>query len=143
MDDEDIPTPPDWEAFKRRFDDWSLNPQQPPSDHTDWMEPMMQASWDEAMHNVPRPGREEVFETHRYVVVKLRVKDVVLLDQIRLLINDSELIVKWSRHRERRIRFPVLVVPKTARAKYRDGVLQIIAIKKKGKSSYLEIPVRY
>ncbi|MFE5319513.1 Hsp20/alpha crystallin family protein [Paenibacillus sp. NPDC056579] len=83
----------------------------------------------------------EVFETHNYVIVKLKMNDQanpnvkIRTDQIKIegLVKNKAQIIKLPCH----------VIPSGSRASYKDGILQIKMKKKKINKSYHEVNVRY
>lgn len=91
-----------------------------------------------------KPLREETFETHHYVIVRLHVPPYV---------NERKLQVHASAHRlkitglpggaEQTVVFPLAVSPDTARALYKDGILQVKLLKRKTSERFEEIYIRY
>lgn len=83
----------------------------------------------------------EVFETHHYVIVKLKLpkpnNPIVHVRADRVTIEDSPKLKRQA------VRLPSLVLPHLTRASHKDGILQIKMRKRKINKSTHEIHVRY
>jgi hypothetical protein len=83
----------------------------------------------------------EVFETHHYVIVKLKLPQpnnpIVHVRADRITIEDSPLLKKQA------VRLPCLVLPHLSRASHKDGILQIKLRKRKLNKTIHEVHVRY
>ncbi|PZE22372.1 Hsp20/alpha crystallin family protein [Paenibacillus xerothermodurans] len=88
-----------------------------------------------------RSGAAEVFETHHYVILK--VKMPYEADPLVKLRVDQVKIESALKNISQIIRLPCLVVPSTGRATYKDGVLQVRIKKRKISKLYRDISVRY
>jgi len=83
----------------------------------------------------------EVFETHDRVIVKMDIPKKTNLDEIRLYVNGNQ-IKLINMNETQFVKLPSFVNSKTARALYKDGILQI-QMKKQSKSEhYREIFIR-
>lgn len=133
----------DWSQFQNFFQRQSPPGAKAFTEDLSWVEQMVRTSVDQAMKAVPQLIRQEVFETHRHVIIKLQVPKRGVLDEWRLLLNDYHLLVKMAHGKEERITFPVAVVPSTARARYKDGILQIQVRKRRTSGGYREISATY
>lgn len=81
----------------------------------------------------------ETFETHTHVYVRIRLHRREDPKSLQVLIrSDHVKIIGMLYEPEKILSFPCMVAPKTAKAKVRDGVLQISARKRKAKDAYYE-----
>lgn len=130
----------DWKAFadyfKRLF---------PASSETGMsIEQTVKASIASAMADLLQDKSEQIeqFETHRSIIIKLKLPHRQQLNDMHLQLNDAHMKISgWRQHDIQTIRFPTAVWPKTAKAVYRNGVLQIQIRKKEKRSSYHVINV--
>lgn len=86
--------------------------------------------------------KSDVFETHDRVIVKIYVSDLKSADQFRLMVKSTQVKLEnlfEKTHHAINLRSPIQ--PKSARAKYRDGVLQISARKLGNEHSFREIMI--
>jgi len=85
------------------------------------------------------PPSAETFETHTHVYARIRLHRREDPKSLQVLVrSDHVKIIGLLYEPEMIISFPSIVAPKTAKAKVRDGVLQIGARKRKAKDSYYE-----
>jgi HSP20 family molecular chaperone IbpA len=113
--------------------------------NTSWVDDYVRQVLDKTMPKqevMPNLGNSsEVFETHYYVVVKVTISyEANPLVKIR---PDQVKIETSPNHKELIIPLPTLVVPSTARATYKDGILQIKIRKTKFSKSYRDVAIRY
>ncbi|OXM84754.1 Hsp20/alpha crystallin family protein [Paenibacillus rigui] len=114
---------------------------------TSWVEDYVQQVLTKSMpvlgsSNKRSAGSAEVFDTHNYVIVKVKMSDQkcsptvkVRVDQVRFdgMENGTKKIVPLPCH----------VIPHTSRSSFKDGILQVKMRKKKINKTYYEIPIRY
>ncbi|NHN28295.1 Hsp20/alpha crystallin family protein [Paenibacillus agricola] len=112
-----------------------------------WVEGYVQQMLQKTMSNSKIPhtlgikGLPEVFETHHYVIIKLKLSQpnhpIIHVRADRVTIEDSPQLKKQS------VRLPCLVLPHHSRASHKDGILQIKLRKRKLNKTVHEIQVRY
>lgn len=91
-----------------------------------------------------KPLREETFETHHYVIVRLHVP--VFVNERRLRVHASAQRLKIAGlpgDEEQVVALPFPVSPSSARAMYKDGILQVKLLKRKITERFEEIYIRY
>jgi HSP20 family molecular chaperone IbpA len=113
--------------------------------NTSWVDDYVRQMLDNTMPKqeiLPNLGNSfEVFETHYYVVVKVKISyEANPLVKIR---PDQVKVETSPNHKELIIPLPTLVVPSTGRATYKDEILQIKIRKTKFSKSYREVAIRY
>jgi hypothetical protein len=92
---------------------------------------------------IPRSSKlfHEVFETHNYVIIKLKMPDpgnpLVKVRADQVIIESS---YKGKKHE---IPLPCWVTPRLSRATHKDGILQIKLRKRKFNKTYETVPIRY
>jgi HSP20 family molecular chaperone IbpA len=86
-------------------------------------------------------GTAEVFDTHNYVIVKLKLPHPnnpnVKVRADRVTIEDSPDLKKQS------VQLPCLIVPRLSRVSHKNGILQIKLRKRKINKAWHDINVRY
>jgi HSP20 family molecular chaperone IbpA len=86
-------------------------------------------------------GKSEVFETHHYVIVKLKLphpnNPVVKVRTDQVVIEDNPNVNRQA------VQLPCLIIPRLSRASYKNGILQIKLRKRKINKTYHDIFVRY
>ncbi|TDF98144.1 Hsp20/alpha crystallin family protein [Paenibacillus piri] len=113
---------------------------------TTWVEDYVQQIFEKSL---PKTGvvrslrtKPEIFETHHHVIVKLALaQQANPIIKVRTDLIKIESIV--NSQKPQLIRLPCHVIPSTARASYRDGILQIKVRKKRLNKTYHEVNVRY
>lgn len=143
MKQEHIPNM-NWEAFvdyfRRTF---------PPSDYgaaSHWLEKEVKDSIESAMAGMRLMDSESIdlFETHRSVIAKIIVPNRRILKSLSIRVNEEHMKVSGFRHKEiQTIRFPTFVIPSTAKAVYKNGVLQVQIRKKEKSERYYELNIEY
>lgn len=83
----------------------------------------------------------EVFETHNYVIVKMKMHDQA--NPIVKIRTDQVKIDGISTNKSQTVKLPCHVIPQDSRASYKDGILQIKMRKRKINKTYHEVSVRY
>lgn len=87
--------------------------------------------------------KSDVFETHDRVIVKIYISDAKSADQFRLMVKSTQVKLEdFFEKTHHTIKLPSPIQPKSARAKYRDGVLQISARKLGHEDSFREIVIQ-
>ncbi|SFL44479.1 hypothetical protein SAMN03159341_10697 [Paenibacillus sp. 1_12] len=83
----------------------------------------------------------EIFETHHYVIIKFKLPQpsnpIVKARADRVTIEDKPLLKKQS------VKLPCLVVPRSSKASYKNGILQIKMRKRKVDQTAYDVYVRY
>ncbi|MFS0722793.1 Hsp20/alpha crystallin family protein [Paenibacillus sp. 1P07SE] len=137
----------DWEQMKRWMGQGGLPQAQEMLKQPDWVEryvgqllggalPGMQAG-------LSGNGKPELFETHRFVIVKLPIPAAVRDAELRLFIRPDRIKLAMGEGREARIvRLPCLVLPSTCRALLASGILQVKLKKRRAGDQYEEMPIR-
>lgn len=138
-------SPMDWAKFEHYFRELFSSSM---SKHGDlaWMQKMLEPSLYNDLKDIQLAmvsQQPEVFETHRQVIVRVAVTDPTLLDHIRIRMCEHHLVLEGMEREEVRVLLPTAVKPRTARARYRDEVLQISARKRNIETYYHEVPVIY
>jgi HSP20 family molecular chaperone IbpA len=107
----------------------------------DYVKEMLEMSMPKAGISRGESASSEVFETHNYVIIKLRMPDpgnpLVRVRTDRVIIETS------YKGKKQEIPLPCLVTPRLSRASHKDGILQIKMRKRKLNKTYHEIPIRY
>ncbi|GIQ67866.1 hypothetical protein DUZ99_03095 [Xylanibacillus composti] len=138
-------SPMDWSKFEEYFQ--HIFPSAlPKQNDSAWLKEWIGTSMGKGLEHVPfafAGSQPEVFETHRLVVVRANVPDPARLDHMRIRLSENVLLLEGLRREEVRLPLPAAVKPRTARAVYRDGVLQITARKRYADISYHEVPIAY
>jgi HSP20 family molecular chaperone IbpA len=86
--------------------------------------------------------KAEVFETHNHVIVKISIS-YEANPIVKVRTDAVKIEGMFDNKKQQLIRLPCLVVPSTARATYKEGILQIKVRKKKLNKSYREVSIRY
>ncbi|NOU93342.1 hypothetical protein GC093_08950 [Paenibacillus sp. LMG 31456] len=87
-------------------------------------------------------SKAEVFETHYHVIVKTPISYEVN-PAVKVRPDLIKIEGQLDNKKNQLIRLPCLVVPSTAKATYKEGILQIKIRKKKLNKTYREVSIRY
>jgi HSP20 family molecular chaperone IbpA len=85
----------------------------------------------------------EVFETHDRIIAKINIPQHIKLDNIRVYVNGSNIkLEEINEGLNQLIKLPASINEKSAKALFRDGILQIQSKKQFTKSDYHEVFIR-
>lgn len=94
----------------------------------------------------PLPGRlpVELFQTHHYVIVRFRVPDGMKARRLRVFAAPTKLRLEGlPQERKQVVELPSAVRPESARALYKNGVLQVKLAKRGRRERFEEIFIRF
>ncbi|WP_128655701.1 Hsp20/alpha crystallin family protein [Paenibacillus sp. 598K] len=137
----------DWEQMKRWMGQGGTPQPDQVLSQSDWVQryvgKLLGASLAGLQPNLPGGGEPELFETHRFIIAKLKIPAGVRDDQLRLLVRPDRIKLMTGGGREDRIvRLPCLVVPSTCRALLAAGILQVKLRKRRSGDQYEEAVIR-
>ncbi|CAM4234800.1 hypothetical protein [Paenibacillus tarimensis] len=98
-----------------------------------------------AMNGKMRPSEKQpdVFETHRFVIVKFQLARDTDFSAIRVFVRPDRVKLSGMPEGDLNTDLPRLVVPSSARALYSSGVLQIKIKKRRMDTGYVEVGIRF
>ncbi|SEG52518.1 Hsp20/alpha crystallin family protein [Paenibacillus sp. UNC499MF] len=133
------------EGFVRDVFDRTLPP--PPQMNAD-VQQTQSKSQQKAQRTPPQQGREPVngdtFETHTDVFVRLKIPKREDPRSLQVLVKTSHVKILGLTDEPRKIiKLPSPVLPKTAKATYKEGVLQIQVRRRRYKDGYHEAYIEY
>lgn len=114
---------------------------------TSWIEGYVQ----DILHNaVPKARRtsapkipSQTFETHQYVIVKLTIPSHIDPGTLMILIGTNLVKIEGLTSSATIVKLPCPVVQNSARATFKDGILQIKIRKKTMKQGYHHVNIRF
>jgi HSP20 family molecular chaperone IbpA len=118
-------------------------------DNMSWIEEYVQGVLKKAIPSgppniLPKDDIEtEVFETHTHVIVQVKLEKEEDPHALQVYVKSGQVKVTGLLSGYRIIKLPTLVLPKTARARYKQRILQIEIRKRGRKESYQEAYIRY
>lgn len=85
----------------------------------------------------------EVFETHRNVIVRIRIPAQVNPRNLQLFANSSKVKIEGPGKNVQFVRLPALVHSNSSKAEYQDGILQLQLRKKMNSDRFDELYIRF
>ncbi|MCY9661957.1 Hsp20/alpha crystallin family protein [Paenibacillus chondroitinus] len=86
----------------------------------------------------------EIFETHEHVIIKVKIAKGEDPRALRVFIKSNQMkLTGFTSGKGRIIKFPTLVLPRSARVSYKQRLLQIKVRKRGLKENYTEAYIRY
>mgnify|MGYP000008806733 CR=1 FL=1 len=85
----------------------------------------------------------EVFETHRQVIIRISVRDLAQLDRMRIRMGEHSILLDGLGKEQIHVPLPAAVKPRTAKAVFREKVLQLTVHKRSKDTYYYEVPITY
>lgn len=88
-----------------------------------------------------RPGRlhYEWFETHRSLIIRVRLPEDLYPDQLRTLVSKRKLRLEWPDGKRQDINLAKPVSPGRSRARHKHGILEIIMPKIREPERFVEL----
>ncbi|MGZ7441524.1 Hsp20/alpha crystallin family protein [Paenibacillus sp. TH7-28] len=126
-----------WEEFeKQMLEQFPFLPknftQGNPARNFSWVGDFVQKQLQKSMpadFNIPifnnKTANYDLYETHRNLIVRLPVSEDFSLDQTKVSVNRNKLRIVLPSGEKREIQLKKQVNPKQARAKYKEGILEI------------------
>jgi HSP20 family molecular chaperone IbpA len=91
----------------------------------------------------PPPLQTEVFETHRNVIVKIRIPAHIQPRALQLFANSHQLKIEGPGQNVQYVRLPAAVQSQSSKAHFRDGILQLQLRKKTESERFDEVYIRF
>lgn len=91
----------------------------------------------------PLPLQTEVFETHRNVIVKIRIPSHIQPRALQLFANSHQLKIEGPGQNVQYVRLPAAVHSHSSKAEFRDGILQLQLRKKIKSERFDEVYIRF
>ncbi|PYI55735.1 Hsp20/alpha crystallin family protein [Paenibacillus flagellatus] len=138
----------DWKSFEQFFGGrLPLIPHDRKND-TAWIEgyvqDVMKQVFPQSADLFNKPFRAEVFETHNNVVVRINIPDKSVARDLRTYIGVSQVKLEGLPDRKSQtIKLSSYVVPESAKAVYKNGVLQLHMRKVRMNEQMREVNVRF
>ena len=137
----------DWEQMKRWMGQGGLPQAQEMLKQPDWIEryvgQLIGGALPAIQMGTQGSGKPEVFETHRFVIVKLVIPAGVREEELRLYVRADRIKLVFGNGKDDLItRLPCLVVPSTYRSLLVSGVLQVKLKKRRAGDQYIEALIR-
>jgi HSP20 family molecular chaperone IbpA len=137
-----------WENFEKLFGD---NFPVMPTVHLknlDSIETYVQSTLNNSMNTIQNMidgiVQTETFETHRFVIAKIKIPASIKPENLKILVNTNHLKLEVLPGNQKQIiKLPALVNTRNCRALIENGVLQIKMQKQRTDDSYDEVFIRY
>lgn len=115
---------------------------------TSWVEGYVQDILRNTMSRMRKPSSppktsSQTFETHQYVIVKLTIPSHIDPGTLLVLTGTNQVKIEGLASSVTIIKLPCPIVQNSARATYKDGVLQIKMRKKTMKQGYHHVNIRF
>ncbi len=142
----------DWGPFKEMLGGMLPPAQSDNPQDLSWVESYVQQTLRSAFHkpevrtkSAASPSlQSEVFETHNYILVKIKLPGSTHIDNVRVMVSSTQLkLTIIGVDEPHLISLPKAVLSKSGKASYKDDVLQIRLRKQSGRKSFVEIPIRF
>jgi hypothetical protein len=86
----------------------------------------------------------EIFETHEHVIIKVRIAKDENPRALQVFVKSNQIKLSgFLSGKNRILKLPTLVLPRTARVSYKQHLLQIKVRKRGLKENYIEAYIRY
>ncbi|NEW08022.1 hypothetical protein GK047_18645 [Paenibacillus sp. SYP-B3998] len=119
-------------------------------DNMTWVEGYVQDMLKKAMPgmdaSISSPGgiSSEIFETHEHVIIKVKLSKEEDPKAIQVFVKSNQIkLLGFINGKNRIIKLPSLVLPKTVRVRYKQPTLEIKARKRGLKENYQEAFIRF
>jgi HSP20 family molecular chaperone IbpA len=143
-----------WENIEKllgeKFSSAAKNQGQSLLDNMSWVENYVQDMLKKAMPHMDagvstqRGKPVEIFETHEHVIVQVKLPNEDDPKALQVFIKSNQVkLTGFIKDNPLLIKLPALVLPRTARARYKPRILQIQIRKRGQKESYHEAYIRY
>lgn len=84
--------------------------------------------------------KAEVFETHQWVIAKIKISSQILARSLRIRVNSHHMVISRTQNsKDQIIHFPCKVNPLARKSVYKSGILEIRMPKLKYKERYHEV----
>lgn len=86
--------------------------------------------------------KSDVFETHHSIIIRIKVPDDIVAENVRVLFHTNELKVEGIASQPQMIKLPANGLYKGSKAMYKNSVLEV-RIPKRNRETFQEIPIQY
>lgn len=94
--------------------------------------------------NAHQPLSHEVFQTHHFVFIKIKVPDSIRERAMQVSVSSTQLKIEGLPEKQSFVvQLPVLVKARESRASYKDGILQIKVRKNNDDLDFYNVGIRY
>ncbi|MDD9271051.1 Hsp20/alpha crystallin family protein [Paenibacillus sp. GCM10023248] len=118
-------------------------------DNMTWVEGYVQDMLKKAMPGLSASmsthgAESEIFETHEHVIIKVKIPKGEDPKALQVFVKSNQLkLTGFLSGNSKIVKLPTLVLPRTARASYKQRQLQIRVRKRGLKENYVETYIRY
>lgn len=116
-------------------------------DNMTWVEGYVQDMLKKAMPGMDASissHESEIFETHEHVIIKVKIAKDENPRALQVFVKSNQIkLTGFLSGKNRMIKLPTLVLPRTARVSYKQRQLQIKVRKRGLKENYTEAYIRY
>lgn len=92
-------------------------------------------------HTPKQSSSPEVFETHHYMIARIKVPEDIYPENVKVMFHTNELNIEGIQSRPLQVKLPGNGLYKGSKAFYKDHILEI-RIPKRSKERYQEIPIQ-